>query len=139
MAGWVAGAVAVISAAAIAGTAMVVSAKMSADAQQQVAETNARATVQAAQEAAHAQIESATQDAKARMHESDVAFNQDQEYLKFEKWAMAHEDDQDTYYRSMQNDIDNIDTFYAEDSASWGVGVAEPYDYGDGGGAGVNV
>lgn len=123
---------AAVVAAVVVTVGMTSAAERSAEAQEMVAQTNARATVEAAKEAANAQIESATQDATARMHEADVAHKQEQEYLAFEKWAMTHEDDLDTYYRSVQGQIDEIDQFYAED-ASWGVGNAESYDYGNGG------
>jgi hypothetical protein len=114
------------------GVTMSAAAERSAEAQEKVAETNAKATVAAAKEAANAQIQSAQEDSKARMHESDVAFQQEQEYLKFEKEAMANENDMDSYYRSVQGQVDAIDTFYAED-AGWGAGSAGSYDYGDGG------
>ena len=124
--------VAATVAAVVVTSGMTAAAERSAEAQERVAQTNARATVDAAKEAANAQIESSKQDANARMHDADMAHQQEQEYLQFEKWAMTHEDDMDNYYRTVQSDIDAIDTFYAEGS-SWGTGTSEPYDYGNGG------
>jgi hypothetical protein len=134
MAGWAIGAasVAAVVSATVLTVGMSNAAERSAEAQERVAETNAKATVAAAKEAANAQIQAAKEDSKARMHESDLALQQEQEYLAFEERAMNNENDMDSYYRSMQNQIDDIDTFYSEDS-SWGIGQAEPYDYGGSG------
>lgn len=124
---------AVVLAAGGMAISSVVASNRAAEAAEKAAEMNAKATVQAAKEAAHAQIESAKQDAGARMHESDVAFQQEQEYLKFEKWAMEREDGMDNYYRETQNSIDTIDTV-GYNTDPWGAGTEDPYFYGNGAG-----
>lgn len=140
----VAGAIAIIGAAAIAGGAMAYAANASADAQKAVAATNAKATVDAAKvtadKAAEGQIEAAKQDAMARMHESDVAYQQDQQYLQFEKWSTEHEDSLDKYSKQAFAEIDAIDIsqpntmdMYYANEGGWGSTPEAPYDYGDGG------
>ena len=110
---WIAAAVVVaVAAVAVAGIS-VASAQIAADAQREVAETNARATVQAAKEAAEAQKFSAAQDATARMHESDVAFNTEMEYMKHEKEMVAQEQSMENYYKSTQTEIDTIEIYYS--------------------------
>jgi hypothetical protein len=134
MAIWMAGAVVV--AAVVAGAAYVWTSSINADAQRDVAETNARATVQAAKEAADAQKTAALHDANARMHEADVAFNTEMEYLKQDKWAVEHEDALEQDIRTTQaeiDSIDSIDTYYAGEG-NWGAGSQDPYDYGYGDG-----
>jgi D-arabinose 1-dehydrogenase-like Zn-dependent alcohol dehydrogenase len=121
----------VVGAAVIAGAAAVIATSISADAQRDVAEINARATIQAAKEAAEAQKYSALQDATARMHESDVAFNQEMEYLKHEKDMAAQESSMENYYAQTSAEIDSIDMYYAGEG-SWGLGESESgYDYGN--------
>lgn len=128
------GAVAIVVAAVVVGgVAAIAATSISADAQRDVAQINAQATVQAAHEAAEAQKFSAQQDATARMHESDVAYNQEMAYLKHEKEMSAQESSMESYYKNTQAEIDSIDMFYAGEG-NWGSGEAEVgYDYGGSG------
>ncbi len=130
MIGTVAAVIVVAAVVVVGATAAIVSAHMSAEAAKEVAETNARATVQAAKEAANAHIEAAKKYAGARMHESDVAFNQEMEYLKHEKYMMEQESSQENYYKQTQMEVDAIDMYYAE-SGPWGESTGDAgYDYG---------
>lgn len=123
-------AAAVVVAAVVAGVAYAVSSAEMADAQRDVAETNARATIQAAREAANAQIESAKYDAQARMHDADMAYKQEQEYIKSEKWFALNELDDMSYQQSRWNELDEISVEYASVEGTWGTGPECGYDYG---------
>lgn len=124
-----AAAVAAVAAAGIAAGASVAAANANADAQKYVADKNAQATVAAAKEAADAQKTASQHDMTARMHESDVAFNQEMEYLKQEKWMAEREDDNQSYWQNTQAQIDSIDFYYGSEG-SWGLGEEGSYDYG---------
>src|SRR5262245_48386975 len=113
-------AVAVTAAVVVSSNAAADAAKETAAAQKYVAEQNAKATVDAAKLAADAQKTSAEYDMKARNHESDVAFNQEMEYLKQEKWLAEREDDNQSYWQNTQSQIDEIDTYYGSEGA-WGL------------------
>ena len=116
-------------AAGVAAHGAIQAAEANAEAQKHVADANAKATVEAAALAADAQKDSAKFDMQARMHESDVAFNQEMEYLKQEKWMAEREDDNQSYWQNTQAQIDSIDTYYSSEG-SWGLGAESSYDYG---------
>lgn len=130
---WVAAVVVAAAAVAVgAGSAIAAgyAADKAADAQKFAAAENARATIAAAKEAADAQKSSAEYDMKARMHESNVAFDQEMEYLKQEKWMAEREDDNQSYWQNTQAQIDSIDFYYGSEGA-WGLGEGESnWDYG---------
>jgi hypothetical protein len=64
------------------------------------------------------------------MHESDVAFNQEMEYLKHEKEMAAQESSMENYYAQTRAEIDAIDFYYGGEG-SWGLPAGEEfYDYG---------
>lgn len=116
-------------AAGVSAHASITAAEENAAAQKYVAEQNATATIKAAGLAADAQKESAKFDMQARNHESDVAFNQEMQYLKQEKWMAEREDDNQSYWQNTQAQIDSIDTYYSSEG-SWGMGGEASYDYG---------
>ena len=122
--------VATASTAFIAGAAYVWSTYEMADAQRDVAETNARATIQAAREAAMAQIESAKYDAKARMHDADMAYKQENEYIQSEKWFATRDLDNKTHQKERWQELDDIRIDYATVEGSWGLNSSSHYDYG---------
>lgn len=122
--------IATASAAFIAGAAYVWSSHEMADAQRDVAETNARATIQAAREAAMAQIESAKYDAEARMHDADMAYKQENEYIRSEKWFAMNELDGMSYQQSRWQELDSIQAQYTSTEGAWGLNLHSRYDYG---------
>ncbi len=130
---WVAAVVVAVAAVAVGAASAIsgaIAASEAADAQKYAADANAKATIQAAKEAGDAQKVAAEYDMKARTHESDVAFNQEMEYLKQEKWMAEREDDNQSYWQNTQAQIDSIDTYYGGEG-SWGLGSGEDsYDYG---------
>ncbi|MCE9626251.1 MAG: hypothetical protein K8R69_12510 [Deltaproteobacteria bacterium] len=125
-------------AAGVAASASSSAAESNAEAQKYVADANAKATVQAAALAADAQKASAQYDSQARMHESDVAFNTDLEYIKQDKWASEREDSKQNFYQQTQAQVDSIDMYYSGEG-SWGVGSEPSYDYGYDGGGGSEI